>query len=436
MSKQEKKRLVPALRFPDFRDKGEWSREKLGTVATLYKGKGISKAEIVANGIRPCIHYGELYTIYGETIHETVSRTNVDARELFLSKSNDVIIPASGETKIDIAKASCVMSDDIALGGDLNVIRSSLNGIFLSYQLNGPLRLSIAKVAQGDTVVHLYPTQIERLDVLVPSRTEQQKIADCLTSIDELVTAHAQKLDALKAHKKGLMQQLFPAEGETEPKLRFHEFRDKGEWEKCPLEKLTPYNKKYGIVDGPFGSNLKTIHYRKEGVPIITSGYVTEGFFVAEKYDYVTPEKFEQEKRSAVKGGDIVMAKIGARCGASAIMPIDHPDGILSGNALKITVDETRFSTPFVWQRLWCLYLSQGLDGLKKVGAQPAISIANLKQFEITLPGTRDEQQRIADCLTSVDELITSQTKKLDALKAHKKGLMQQLFPAMDEVRA
>lgn len=201
---------LPKLRFPEFRETGTWSKEKLGAVATLYKGKGISKAEIVANGVQPCIRYGELYTIYGETIHETVSSTNVDASELFLSKKNDVIIPASGETKIDIAKASCVMSDDIALGSDLNVIRSSQNGIFLSYQLNGPLRLSIAKVAQGDTVVHLYPTQIERLDVLVPSPIEQQKIADCLASLDDLITAQIQQLTALKTHKKGLMQQLFP----------------------------------------------------------------------------------------------------------------------------------------------------------------------------------------------------------------------------------
>jgi len=207
---------LPKLRFPEFREAGEWSKEKLGAVATLYKGKGISKVDIVANGVQPCIRYGELYTVYGETIHKIASSTNVDASELFLSKRNDVIIPASGETKIDIAKASCVMSDDIALGGDLNVIRSSQNGVFLSYQLNGPLRLSIAKVAQGDTVVHLYPTQIEQLDVLIPNLKEQQKIASCLASLDDLIVAQIQKLNTLKTHKKGLMQQLFPALDEAE----------------------------------------------------------------------------------------------------------------------------------------------------------------------------------------------------------------------------
>lgn len=207
---------VPQLRFPEFREAGEWRKEKLGTIANLYKGKGISKADIVPKGAQPCIRYGELYTIYGEVIHNVASSTNVNARDLFLSKKHDVIIPASGETKIDIAKASCVMHDDIALGGDLNVIRSSQNGIFLSYQLNGPLRLTIARVAQGDTVVHLYPTQIEQLDVLFPTPDEQQRIADFLSSIDDLITVQSQKIDALKTHKKGLMQQLFPTLDEVD----------------------------------------------------------------------------------------------------------------------------------------------------------------------------------------------------------------------------
>jgi type I restriction enzyme S subunit len=208
---------VPRLRFPEFREAGEWRKGKLGAIANLYKGKGISKADIVPNGAQPCIRYGELYTIYGEVIHNVASSTNANASELFLSKKNDVIIPASGETKIDIAKAACVMHDDIALGGDLNVIRSNQNGVFLSYQLNGPLRLTIARVAQGDTVVHLYPTQIEQLDVLFPNPVEQKKIADCLSSLDDLINAQTQKIDALKTHKKGLMQQLFPVLDEVQP---------------------------------------------------------------------------------------------------------------------------------------------------------------------------------------------------------------------------
>jgi type I restriction enzyme, S subunit len=206
----------PRLRLPEFRDAGEWEEKRLGDVASFFKGKGISKADISATGRHPCIRYGELYTRYGEVIDDIFSRTDVADADLFFSQSNDVIIPASGETKLDIAKASCVMRGNVALGGDLNVIRTDHNGVFLSYYLNGPKRLDIAKVAQGHTVVHLYPSQLEKLIVFIPEESEQQRIADCLTFLDDLITSQTQKLAALKTHKKGLMQQLFPVLEEVE----------------------------------------------------------------------------------------------------------------------------------------------------------------------------------------------------------------------------
>ncbi len=199
------------------------------------------------------------------------------------------------------------------------------------------------------------------------------------------------------------------------------------DWEVDTLSSTTPRNVKNGIVDGPFGSNLKTIHYRKSGIPIITSGYVTEGNFHAEDYLYVDNEKFKQEKRSAVDAGDIVMAKIGARCGASAILPKWHQTGILSGNALKITVDNTRHSTYYIWQVLWNLYLRGSTESLKTVGAQPAISMATLKKYKIPLPPL-PEQTAIANALSDADALI-SRLEKLIAKKRHiKQGAMQLLL--------
>ena len=203
---------MPKLRFPEFRDAGEWEENRLEEIADFYKGKGISKADISPNGTQPCIRYGELYTVYGEVINDVISSTDLSTENIFLSNSGDVIIPSSGETKIDIATAACVVQENVALGGDLNVIRSEQNGIFLSYYLNGALKYNIAKVAQGDTVVHLYKHNLESLDLaLPPLPQEQQKIADCLSSVDELITAQAQKIEDLKAYKKGLMQQLFPS---------------------------------------------------------------------------------------------------------------------------------------------------------------------------------------------------------------------------------
>ena len=123
------------LRFKDDdgRDFPDWENTTLGNIATFLKGRGISKADIVKDGDTLCIRYGELYTEYSETIQEIKSKTNINHNELQFSKSNDVIIPASGETQIDIAKASCVLLSGVALGGDLNIIRSKENGIFLAY---------------------------------------------------------------------------------------------------------------------------------------------------------------------------------------------------------------------------------------------------------------------------------------------------------------
>jgi type I restriction enzyme S subunit len=202
----------PRLRFPEFQNAGEWERHTLGNVAAISKGKGIAKADVVENGTTPCIRYAELYTFYGEIISEVRSRTNIPVDNLILSETGDVIVPASGETKEDIATCACVLDAGVALGSDLNVLRSSIDGRFFSYYLNGCKRAALARVAQGDTVAHLYPSQISKLEINCPSNLpEQQRIADCLTSLDDLLKAQTQKLDALKTHKKGLMQQLFPS---------------------------------------------------------------------------------------------------------------------------------------------------------------------------------------------------------------------------------
>ena len=202
---------TPRLRFPEFRSAGEWEWTTVDAIAEIFKGKGISKADIISDGQQPCVRYGELYTTYGEVIDEVTSRTNVPKRDLFMSRANDVIIPSSGETKIDIATAACVLRDDIALGGDLNVIRSAHDGTFLSYFFNGPLKYSIAKVAQGDSVVHLYPSQIGSLNIAIPSADEQKRIADTMFAVDRALVERRNRITALTAHKSGLMQQLFPS---------------------------------------------------------------------------------------------------------------------------------------------------------------------------------------------------------------------------------
>ncbi len=188
---------------------GEWVETTLGEKGSFLKGKGISKADIVEDGRLPCIRYGELYTYYGEIISNVISATNLNRNSLILSKANDVLIPASGETQIDIATASCVLEDDVALSGDLNIYRTKENGIFLSYMICSSLKMQIAQLAQGNSVVHLYSSQLKGVQLSLPCLEEQTKIANFLSAIDQKVEVVAQQIEQAKQWKKGLLQQMF-----------------------------------------------------------------------------------------------------------------------------------------------------------------------------------------------------------------------------------
>ena len=197
INNEHKKLNVPNLRFPEFQ--GEWEEERLADIADLYKGTGISKAQLSDDG-EPCILYGELYTKYkSETIREVISKTNIDNTKLVRSKANDVIIPCSGETAEDIATARCVLNGNILLGGDLNIIRlHGYDGAFMSYQLNGRRKYDIAKVAQGVSVVHLYGEHLKGVKTINPCLEEQKKIAKLLSLLDERISTQNKVIEDLK----------------------------------------------------------------------------------------------------------------------------------------------------------------------------------------------------------------------------------------------
>ncbi|RZG89848.1 restriction endonuclease subunit S [Acinetobacter pittii] len=193
----------------DGSDFEEWEKTILGKIGIFLKGKGISKADIVQNGAIPCIRYGELYTQYGEVISNVISATNLEVNSLVLSKANDVLIPASGETQIDIATASCVLQSEVALSGDLNIFRTEENGVFLSYLIRSHLKMQIAQLAQGNSVVHLYSSQLKGVQLNLPCLEEQTKIANFLSAIDQKIEVVVQQIEQVKHWKKGLLQQMF-----------------------------------------------------------------------------------------------------------------------------------------------------------------------------------------------------------------------------------
>ena len=199
---------VPNLRFKEFQ--GEWEEKRLSEIADLFKGNGISKEQLTDTG-EPCILYGELYTKYkSEVISDIFGKTDIDTRKLVKSKANDVIIPCSGETAVDIATARCVPYDNILLGGDLNIIRLyDCDGSFMSYQLNGKRKYDLAKVAQGVSVVHLYGDHLKGVRTYNPCLEEQKKIAKLLSLLDERIATQNKIIDKLQTLIKGISSRIF-----------------------------------------------------------------------------------------------------------------------------------------------------------------------------------------------------------------------------------
>ena len=199
------------IRFKDEdgNDYPDWEEKRLGEFTVITKGKGIAKIEVEEDGVTECIRYGELYTTYSEVISIVKSRTNVELSTLILSQVNDVIIPSSGETHIDLATASYVPRGGIALGGDINIIKSDQDGIFMAYCLNNEKKHEIARLAQGSSVIHLYPNHLKELSVILPCLVEQKRISDLLSMVDKKIAYIELGITKIMDFKKGLLQQMF-----------------------------------------------------------------------------------------------------------------------------------------------------------------------------------------------------------------------------------
>lgn len=188
----------------------EWEEKKLGELGTFIKGAALSKADISEYG-SPFILYGELYTTYKEVAYNIQRRTQAIVDKKYYSCIGDVVIPTSGESAEEISTATCVMVPNVILGGDLNIFRSDIvDGRIMSYILNHQVKWKIAMIAQGKSIVHIQAKQLSNIYVKYPvSKVEQQKIADCLSLLDDVIEKQKVTLAAWEEMKKGLLQQMF-----------------------------------------------------------------------------------------------------------------------------------------------------------------------------------------------------------------------------------
>ena len=196
---------MPKLRFSDYSDNLE--DVKLGDIASFSKGKGISKNDISDDGLE-CVRYGELYTRYGEIIYDVESKTYLNKDELVLSETNDILIPCSGETAIDLATASCIQKDQVAIGGDITIIKTDQHAPYITYYLNQK-RNEIAKFAQGVSIVHLYSKDFKALKMKIPTIDEQKRVVQLFSYVDFKINNLKNNLKNMAQFKKGLLQQMF-----------------------------------------------------------------------------------------------------------------------------------------------------------------------------------------------------------------------------------
>ncbi|MDR0892607.1 MAG: restriction endonuclease subunit S [Mediterranea sp.] len=386
----EKRGLVPRLRFPGF--EGEWTRAKLHNIGEPSMCKRVLKEETYSESLGNIPFY-KIGTFGGSAdAYITTSLYETYKNKYSYPHKGDILISAAGTIGrlviYDGSPAYFQDSNIVWINNDESIVLNTF--LYYAYQMMQ------WQTSDGGIVMRLYNTDLINMAISFPSLEEQQKIASCLSSIDTLISAHTQKLDALKAYKKGLMQQLFPTEGEKVPRLRFEGFE--GEWEEKTLDNLC-----YDISSGRNSIRKSDGQYKVYGSTGII-GY-------CDKYIYDTPM--------------ILVARVGANAGKinKAFGQYD-----VSDNTLMVE-NKAGYNFDFAYYQLTTIDLNKLVSG----SGQPLLTAGQLKRLIILLPTSKQEQQKIASCLSSIDTLIFAQSQKLEDLKSHKKGLMQQLFPQTNE---
>jgi len=416
----ETKTSLPKLRFPEFH--GDWEYQKLTDIASVINEKA-GNGKYTLMSITSGVGLVSQIEKFGREIAGQAYKNYIVIREndFAYNKSSTKDAPEGFIAMYSGKEAGAVPNSIFTCFRTQRdrVIPKYLSYLFLGNLHGKWLRNFITVGARAHGSLNVDNEDLMSLPVPLPKKetlAEQQKIADCLTSLDDLIAAQSQKVEALQAYKKGLMQNLFPAEGESVPRLRFPEFQSAGEWEEIKLGELgTPI---LGLTYSP--SDI-----RDEGLLVLRSPNIKDGVIVLDDCVYVTPDI---KRANLSKPNDILIC---VRNGSTSLIGKNAiiPDGMpLCTHGAFMTV--FRAKTPkFVYQLLQTkTYQIQVAAGL---GARiNSINNSQLVNYKFFVPTLLEEQQRIAELLSALDEQISVQGEALAALKVHKKGLMQGLFPS------
>lgn len=387
------------LRFPEFIKEGDWVEDTLDNLADFRRGSfpqpyGLPKWYDEINGM-PFIQVydvGEDFKLKPQTKNK-ISKLAAE-QSVFISKGTVIITIQGSIGRVAITQYDAYIDRTLLLFEEFH---QEIDKTFFAYVLYLLFEIEKQK-APGGIIKTITKEVLSQFTVKLPKPKEQQKIASCLSSLDEVITSESQKLEVLKDHKKGLLQNLLPQAGETVPKFRFKEFENSGKWEEKSFEELFE-----------IGNGRDYKHLESGNIPVYGSG----GYMLSVNeflYD----------------GESVCIGRKGT---------IDKPM-FLNG---KFWTVDTLFYTHSFKECLpkYIFYVFQNINwrNHNEAGGVPSLSKTNIYKIKIHIPKPK-EQEKIADTLSSIDDLMNAQNQKIEALQFHKKGLLQGLFPNINEVTA
>ena len=406
-------KLIPELRFPEFANDGEWVEKPLNKLGKLINGLTYSPNDVSESGLL-VLRSSNIQN--GQIVLNDCVYVKPDIKGANLTQTDDILVCIRNGSKSLIGKNAIIPKDiPLATHGAFMTVFRAENPKFVfqlfqtdtyNNQVNADLGATINSINGGNFLKYKF---------IVPKPKEQQKIASCLSSLDKVIAAHSQKLDTLKTHKKGLMQNLFPKEGETIPKWRFPEFEEDGDWVEKNLGEIAAFvNEKTQLENLSINTYISTENLLPDYTGVsISSRLPASGNFT--KY----------------RKGDVLISNI--RPYLKKVWFADK-EGACSNDVIVIqakSVVTDTFLSCVLKNDAFINYIMKGAEGIK----MPRGDKDSIREYPILFPKEKGEQQKIASCLSSLDELITAQAEKIEQLKLHKKGLMQGLFPFDQSLR-
>ena len=429
MSKHKNK-LIPELRFPEFEIAGEWEIKEFSNFIKLYRG----------SSPRPIQGY---FTKSDSGVNWIKIGDTKFAVNSIISRVEEKITPKGAEQSRKVEIGELILANSMSFGKTyqlaiegyiydgwfvLREFEKHFYKAFLLQLLNSDfMQNQYKRLSAGGIVQNISSEIVYNSKLYHTSFKEQQKIASCLSSLDEVIAAHSQKLDALKEHKKGLMQNLFPQEGESVPRYRFKEFENDGDWVEKKLGEMTM---KVGSGVTPLGG--ETV-YKKNGKPFVRSQNVGWGIFLIQNIAFIDEETHRNSINTEIEIADVLLNITGASIGRSAVANEQVSGGNVNQHVCIIRTVPKRLNPFFLCQYLISEFGQRQIDSFQAGGNRQGLNFVQIRSLIIPFSPTLLEQQKIASCLSSLDELITAQGEKIAQLKLHKKGLMQGLFPKINE---